>query len=76
MTITIPSLEEQEQIQARFTKAKNRRSVIEIVKDTISQLGLSQEDALKIERAASSFDWTDMQEDEIIEKVKILKGLI
>ena len=76
MTITIPSAEEQEQIQERFTKAKNRRSLTEIVKDTIAQLGLNPEDALKIERAASSFDWTDMQEDEIVKKVHILKGLI
>ena len=76
MTITIPSAEEQEQIQERFTKAKSRRSVTEIVKDTIAQLDLNQEDALKIERAASSFDWTDMQEDEIVKNVKILKDLI
>lgn len=76
MTITIPSAEEQEQIQERFTKAKSRRSVTEIVKDTIAQLDMNQEDALKIERAASSFDWTDMQEDEIIKNIQVLKGLI
>lgn len=76
MTIKIPTNLEIEQIQERFQKAKNRRSQIEIVKSAIEALKLSQEDASRLEHAAMSFEWSDLQEDDIIINIKTLSNLV
>lgn len=73
MTINIPSDEEKEQIETRFSAAKNRRPVIDIIKEEIATLNLKAEDAEKLLKVAVSFQWEGLLDEDIRKRIK---GLI
>lgn len=76
MTIKIPSSDEIKQIETRFKAAKNRRPLIEIIKDYIATLGLSPSDSERLLKVALSYQWEGLLDEEIYEKVVALKEFL
>lgn len=76
MTIRIPSDEEKKQIETRFSAAKNRRPVIDIIKDEIATLDIRTEDAEKLLKVAVSFQWEGLLEEDIRNRVNRLKDYL
>ena len=76
MTIKIPSEEEIKQIETRFMAAKNRRPLIDIIKEHINTLALSSNDAEKLLKAALSYQWEGLLDEEIYAKVDGLKEFL
>lgn len=73
MTIAIPSEEEKIQIETRFSAAKNRRPIIEIIQEEIATLSLSAEDAERLRKVAENYKWEGIPEEEIRNRVRSLK---
>lgn len=74
MTIRIPSKEDIERIATRFNEAK-RRPLKDIIKETISGLGIDEQKAKKMLDVALEMTWTDCSEDDIREKIEILNRI-
>ena len=73
MTISIPSEDEIKQIETRFTAAKKRKPILDIIKDYIATLELKAGDSEKLLRVSQSYQWEGLLEEEIHARIDVLK---
>ena len=76
MTIQIPSEKEKQQIETRFNAAKSRRPIVDIIKEYISKLDLSAQDADKLLKVSMSYKWEGLLEEDIQTRIDGLKQFL
>lgn len=77
MTIAIPSEEEKKEIETRFNAATSQRPYIDVIRDSLRTMNISQEMRGQLYQIVKDFDnWRGLSESEIGRRLNQMKDLL